>query len=388
MKHGNDAGPIRTAHALAQNPREAAAEFHKQIMEGEIALVVFFCSSTYDLDVLGAELKRLFAGVRIVGCTTAGEIGPAGYREHSISGAGFPADTCTAVAGYLGKLKRFSIAEGRTFAQKLLEQLEEKSTLPVEGNSFGFMMIDGLSVREEPVAHVFQEAISPLPLVGGSAGDDMQFSTTYVYHDGRFRTDGALLVLITTSLPFVAFKTQHFIPGEERLVVTEADPARRIVTEINGLTPAKEYARVAGVASDKLTPDCFANSPVVVLIDGTNYVRSIQKVNPDNSLTFYCAIEEGLVFRVARGQDLIGNLKANFEHLEKKIGPIRFVLGCDCILRKLEILHSGLRDEVEAILRHYNMVGFNTYGEQFYGVHVNQTLTGIAVGTPEEASHE
>ena len=28
----------------------------------------------------------------------------------------------------------------------------------------------------------------------------------------------------------------------------------------------------------------------------------------------------------------------------------------------------------------YNVVGFNTYGEQFCGVHVNQTLTGIAIG--------
>jgi hypothetical protein len=26
-------------------------------------------------------------------------------------------------------------------------------------------------------------------------------------------------------------------------------------------------------------------------------------------------------------------------------------------------------------------VGFNTYGEQFCGVHVNQTLTGIALGS-------
>ena len=42
----------------------------------------------------------------------------------------------------------------------------------------------------------------------------------------------------------------------------------------------------------------FADSPFVVKIDGANYVRSIQKVNPDGSLTFFCAIEEGLVLRV------------------------------------------------------------------------------------------
>ena len=32
------------------------------------------------------------------------------------------------------------------------------------------------------------------------------------------------------------------------------------------------------------------------------------------------------------------------------------------------------------ILRRNNAIGFNTYGEQFCGVHVNQTLTAIALG--------
>ena len=33
------------------------------------------------------------------------------------------------------------------------------------------------------------------------------------------------------------------------------------------------------------------------------------------------------------------------------------------------------------ILRRDNAIGFNTYGEQFCGVHVNQTLTAIALGS-------
>ena len=57
------------------------------------------------------------------------------------------------------------------------------------------------------------------------------------------------------------------------------------------------------------------------------------------------------------------------------------MLTCDCILRKLEIVESGLQDRVGDILRANNAVGFNTYGEQFCGVHVNQTLTGIALGS-------
>ena len=57
------------------------------------------------------------------------------------------------------------------------------------------------------------------------------------------------------------------------------------------------------------------------------------------------------------------------------------MLTCDCILRSLEIVESGLTDRVGDILAANNAVGFNTYGEQFCGVHINQTLTGVALGS-------
>jgi len=237
-----------------------------------------------------------------------------------------------------------------------------------------------LSVREEPVTRVFQHALGSLPLVGGSAGDGLSFGSTHIYFEGRFSTDSALLILVTTHLPFRLFKTQHFVATHERLVVTEADTALRVVKEINGLPAAQEYARILGIEVDDLDPSRFASWPIVVMIDGTNYVRSIQKANRDGSLTFFCAIESGLVLRVAKGVDLLTNLEQTFAQLRTEIGPPQLVLVCDCILRKLEILQSNLKNRVGDVFRRNNTIGFNTYGEQFHGVHVNQTLVGIAIG--------
>ena len=49
-------------------------------------------------------------------------------------------------------------------------------------------------------------------------------------------------------------------------------------------------------------------------------------------------------------------------------------------------VHGGtMRDGVEpvsAFLRSQNVIGFNTYGEQFNGMHINQTFTGVAIGRP------
>ena len=371
---------IRSAQSCATDAREAAREFHATVAQPNMALVVFFCSGQYDLDVLALELDRLFAGVQVVGCTTAGEFGPAGYRDRSISGASFPAGSFTAVSGSLSGLQQFELAQGQALARDLVQGLEGLESGADAANSFAFLLIDGLSVREEPVTSVLQNVLGELPLVGGSAGDGLNFGKTHVYFDGGFHADSAVLVLVTTPVPFEVFKTQHFVATGQRAVVTAADAERRVVAEIDGWPAAEGYARLVGANVASLDAMRFAAQPMVVLIEGTNYVRSIQKVNPDGSLTFFCAIEEGLVLHAARGVDLVEDLERTFAELRAAIGRPQLVIGCDCILRKLEITERGLLDRVQAVFRANNVIGFNTYGEQYGGVHVNQTLTGIAFG--------
>ncbi len=86
------------------------------------------------------------------------------------------------------------------------------------------------------------------------------------------------------------------------------------------------------------------------------------------------------MLRVARGVDLIANMTEAFEQIRNDIGSPELVLGCDCILRKLEIFQNGLTREAHGIFERNNAIGFCTYGEQYRGVHVNQTLTGFAIG--------
>lgn len=373
--------PIRRAQSCATDAREAVREFHAAVAQPAMALVIFFCSNEYDRELLAEEMRRLFVGVQVVGCTTAGEIGPAGYRDHSLTGASLSASSFNAVSGRLDRLQQFEIAAGQAFAQELLQKLESQAPQANADNSFALLLIDGLSVREEPVTRALQSALGRLPLVGGSAGDGLNFGNTHVYFEGHFHADSAVLMLVSTRLPFKLFKTQHFVATDERMVVTEADTAHRIVKEINGLPAAQEYARILGVDASDLDPLRFAASPVVVMIDGTNYVRSIQKVNPDGSLTFFCAIEDGLVLRVAKGVDVLENLEQVFTQIHAAIGPPQLVLSCDCILRKLEIFGGPLKECVNEVFLRNNTIGFSTYGEQFQGVHVNQTLVGIAIGT-------
>jgi hypothetical protein len=404
---------VRRGHSCAADPQQAVRELHAALAQPDLALVLFFCSSDYELHALGAELNRLFPGVPVAGCTTAGEIGPAGCLDRSLCGVSFARGEFVATVGRIGGLRQFDAGAGHAFAQAQLQKLESLAPQARPENSFALLLIDGLSVREEPVTRALQEGLGRLPLIGGSAGDDLRLIRTHVFCDGGFHADSAVMILVTTPRPFKGFKIQHFTPTAQWLVVTQADTARRIVMEINGRPAAQEYARLADVHARELgrhraTPRQpstrsaggtgtpvpgarllsardFAASPVVVLIDGSNYVRSIQKVNDDGSLTFYCAIDEGVVLRLARGLDLVGNMEQSLAALQADIGPPQLLLVFDCVLRKLEIQQDQLKDRVVDVLRRYHAVGFNTYGEQFCGVHVNQTLAGVAIGAMPRA---
>lgn len=219
-------------------------------------------------------MGRLFAGVLVIGCTTAGEIGPASYLEYSLTGASFPASDFKVVSACLEQLRQFSIDAGQTFTQELLQRLEKKAPNAGSDNSFGLLLIDGLSVREEPVTRSLQSTLGRIPMVGASAGDGTDFGRTHVYSEGRFRTDCAVVVLLYTPLPFKLFDTHHFVATDERLVVTESDSVNRVVRN-------QRIASGAGVRSSvdahHLNPGHFSASPVVVLIDGVSYVRSIRK---------------------------------------------------------------------------------------------------------------
>ena len=343
-------------------------------------MMIFFCSNSYDRSRLAKAIQQLFADCQVLGCTTAGEIGPAGLQQHGLAGVSFSSAVCLATAGLLTNLKQIEIPKLHQFARQQLLDFQAQTIHAGPDKNFGILLIDGLSVREEPVSAALQAELGNAPLVGGSAGDGLRFDRTFVYFNGAFHHDSAALLLINTPLPFRVFKTQHFVPTEERMVVTVADVRRRVVHEINGRPAAEEYARLIGVDVTDLNPGCFAKSPMVVMINGNYYVRSIQRVNPDGSLTFYCAIEEGLVLRVATGEGIVENLRLAFDKVREQIGRPQLTLVCDCILRKLEVVERGLVEPVSQLLTDNNALGFNTYGEQFQGIHVNQTFAAVAIG--------
>lgn len=373
-------GAIQRAQTYEPNAGKAIEELHGVLGTGDIALILFFCSPSYDRAELATALRAKFNGVKVVGCTTAGEIGPAGLGDGGLSMIAFSSRNFTFTLAPMTGLRAFEMSVGQCIAKDAWARHAAASTNASAKNSFAILLVDGLSIREEQITRALQIGLGDIPLVGGSAGDALSFENTHIFYDGAFHSDFAVCIVGTTDLCFEIFKTQHFEAMDERMVVTAADSAHRVVQEINGYPAATEYARVLNASGVNLDASHFATSPVVVMIDGTNYVRSIRQANDDGSLTFFCAIEEGLVFRVAKGVGLLDNLTEKMGRLKASLGELQAVLVFDCILRRLEISTPEERDAIERVLLDHHAIGFNTYGEQYNGVHVNQTLVGIAFG--------
>ncbi len=379
----NDRTSIRSAHSCAENAQDAVREFHRSVYQDNMALVVFFCSAAYDSDALAEEMNRLFRGVQVFGCTTAGEIGPAGYRDFSLSGVSFSSADFTAVSGCLENLQAFETAQGHALVDTLQRELDNRlfPQATAASNCVALQLIDGLSRREETVSRVLQSALGRTPLVGGSAADSLSMQKSRVYSGGRFHDDASVLILLASRVPCTVFRTHHLEPMPERMVVTEADPARRAVFELNGRPAAEELSRVLGQKLEGTNLWHMLDRTIVVLINGESYVRSLNAINPDHSLSFFCAIEKGTVLRIARGTGFLPKLKQAFADLRAKVGPPQCVLGFDCSHRKLAILRSPEREEIASLMLDNRTIGFCTYGEQYRGLHMNQTFVGIAFGT-------
>jgi hypothetical protein len=368
----------------------AISDLRDQIWQDALELVVLFISPEYDRAAIEVAIAIEFAEVRVIGCTTAGEITAEGYKDGTISGISFDAAHFKARVALVPRLQNFKMEDGEHITSGVLEELglSLPSTKSTPSQTFAMLLVDGMSKQEELVVSSLNRFLDPIPLFGGSAGDGLDFGSTFVYADGRFHDDAAILAVFHTSCPFKVFKLDHFHATDRKMVVTEAEPNARLVREINGEAAAPAYARMVGLAAQELSPMIFAAYPVVVRIGGEYHVRSIQKVEADGSLRFYCGIEEGLVLTVAKGEDMAANLAANLTDVNRQLGDVQLILGFDCILRKLEAEQKQQTRAVSQVLQRHNVVGFSTYGEQFRSMHVNQTFTGVAIGRPKPRNFE
>lgn len=354
-----------------------------QFSDEDLAFLALFVSPTADFPAVIAEAEVLFPDTDVVACTTAGEIGVAGYENDLIVGIGFPGAHFVSKSILMENLVEQDFQA--TIDRIAIDRLALREANAGMQQAFAFLVVDGLSLHEDTLASAIAPALRDMPLFGGSAGDGQTFGETFVALNGVVREDAAVLTLVQTNYETHVFSIDHLVPTSRQMVVTEADPDRRIVRSINAEPAGMEYARIVGKNPDELDQFTFASHPVVVRIGDTHHVRAIQQVNEAGELVFFAAIDEGMVLTVAEPQNIATHLKTKLTELSYA-GDLVDILGCDCILRRIEAEQKQVAHQLSEILAEHKVVGFSTYGEQIGPLHVNHTMTGVALYAPRARS--
>ncbi|MGB3246592.1 MAG: FIST N-terminal domain-containing protein [Sulfitobacter sp.] len=351
-----------------------------QIDAGSARFVLCFTPAGLNSDAVARALDAALPGVPVFGCSSAGQITDRGYEDDALLLMAFPKSHFRCASELItleGPLDATSIV-------RAVQRTAQSFRHTAGQGRLGLVFTDGLSMQEDILISALEAALPDVPLFGGSAADGLQFEETFVLHGGVAQRGAAVVLLIETDLPFRAVCFDHFLPAQARAIVTRAAPDVRKVYEINGAPAAQEYARLVGCAVDDLSPLIFAENPMLIEYRGAHYVRAISDAGADGSLSFLGAIDDGLIMTLGRGQEIIETLRGTLDISDGQGRQPDFILGFDCVLRRLEFEQKQLGGDVSRVLSDARVYGFNTFGEQHQGVHMNQTLVGIAFFGPEE----
>lgn len=365
------------ACSSSQSEEEAISEVAETLDPSSSDYSILFVSNNYDLKKVESKINEKFSN-NIIACTTAGEVCCGRYENKSIAGLSFKGEDFL--------FEKITLEDLENLDEELLKSSvetvkENENKLGAAAKSFGIVLIDGLSIKEEILCGFIGGIVGDIPVVGGSAGDGLEFNKTLVFGNKEFKDNSAVILFVTTTIPFEVFKIQHFKESDLKLVITEADPENRIVKEINGEPAAKAYSDLLGIDISEFSPTVYSRYPLMLKVGDEYFVRSIQKVNEDQSLTFYCAIDNGLVLTVADKKSLVANATDFFQNVaERNVGNPECTLLFECILRRLEVMEMPNKAEVFELYEKNKTIGFHTYGEQFGNIHINQTLVGVVFG--------
>ncbi|MFW6013845.1 MAG: FIST signal transduction protein [Candidatus Nanoarchaeia archaeon] len=356
---------IKFSIAEKMDEKNSVDKICEDIGEINPSLVIFFASSKHDIGLVGNELKNKM-NTKVVGCTTSGELASGHMLKESVVAMGFDSETVSNIS--INNIDVNAISDSKIIEKVKNDIGVEPKQLDPEKH-LGMIFIDGMSGKEEVVMDAIGRQFL-IPVVGGSAGDDLKFSETYVFDNDNSKKGTAVLTVLEIPHGFDILKTQSFSDTGKKLMPTKVDEPKRQVIEFNNEPALEAYAKTIEKGKEE-AKESFMTHPVGLMIGDDPYVRSPQRAEGD-TMYFYCQIKEGTELSVLKSEDIVESTREFVNKAEGAKGLINF----NCILRTLELEKKNQTQEYADLFVNIPTIGFSTYGEQFIG-HINQTSTMV-----------
>jgi len=362
---------IITACSTKSTVDDIVKDINAQLILFEAKLVLYFASSKFPPDEISRKMQAGFPDAAVFGCSTAGEIISGKMLDESVVAMAFNAQAIGDV-----KIEVIENLQERGGVNKTFASFEKHFGEPMAAMDpqkyVGIILVDGLSGAEEKLIETVGD-LTNVVFIGGSAGDDLKFTSTHLYADGKSYSNAAILALLKPATEFSFIKTQSFCDLGKTLEVTSADEQKRMVFEFNGKPAAVAYAEAVGTTVDEVAKH-FMHNPVGLVIEDEPYVRSPQQIKENGSMAFYCGVGEGMELSLLESTDIIKDTRDAVKQTAEELGKISGIINFNCILRTLELKQKNLTKEYGEIFTAIPTIGFSTYGEAYIG-HINQTAT-------------
>ncbi|MDX8388310.1 MAG: FIST N-terminal domain-containing protein [Ghiorsea sp.] len=347
-----------------------------------IDMIFAFHSTSQDAEGVAKALQERFPKAQVIGSTTSGEWTTGAHLNDSLVLTAISSPDIRWAVQPVSAIAGFNTDKAEHILEQLLGKLNINRSDLTPKKHFCIGLFDGIVGADGSAVAAMSDALGDMPLIGGMAGDDLKFKATKVIANGEVFQGGAAFILAESLEYFEIMKHQHFVPGETNMVITKVGENVGHVLRIDGQPAAQRYADLLGLTVEDLTFQVFSDHPVIYSFAGEAYVRSIQSVGDDDSLNFYCAVEEGMLLNLCEHRDMIEALKSSVDAMIDKQQKVQLYLMCNCIFRTLE---SEVVSQSQDLAKYVasagdHVVGFDTYGEVWNGLHINQSLVGLALG--------
>lgn len=371
---------------FSKNPNTKAAieELYQKLSNKRNPLfVLFLASSHYDFQLITQELHARFPNSEVVGATTSGEISPMGFTDNTIV---LTTMTCskTKVKGVLLKdVQKFPILEKNRILKAASQCGIQAGDPNLHKNSFAIAFTNGLINREESLPALIHAIIKNkhFQVAGSCAGDNLNFSETWISLNGESTSKGGLILFFQTACKFDIRKENLYKPMGKNLCITDIDLEQRIIRSIDRQNPLAAFSQKMNMTREQAVNNTLQH-PLGRVIGDDVYMCSIKNFNRDGTVGVYLNILPNSKLEILESTDVIETVTNTCQSITQKIGHPKFIFMVNCVIRTLDLKNRNLCSPVIQIYREYfpTFCGYSCYGEQLNRLALNQTLVTVTIG--------
>lgn len=368
-----------------RNVQDAVNELCSKLKKApeSYAAVFFMAAISYDFAELSKEIKSRFPSVEVIGTSTAGEITPQGFTNDSV--------VLTTLSASNVKVKGVLVRNGSKYPVGSKKDIE--SALAYCGircgdrsshlDAFAITFINGVFNAEESILSNFYSIIKndDFKLAGGTAGFTGDEPKTFVSCNGETTQDGAAMLFVKTSAKFDIRQEDIFNPTGKTFFVGEADPVKRTVYHLDGMSAKAAYAKKLGVSESQAEGMTFEN-PFGRYLNGHIHIGALAGFTHEGAITTFARIVPNSTLELMHIGDPLQKADETVSKIREAIPNPKFALLMTCITRTMAFQRMSISSQ---IISKYNSLfpafaGFSAYGEQLGRMHCNQTLVTVVMG--------